>query len=208
MKADVSTDGDATRKEAEEALAAGEARMHALLEAAGDGIISIDGRDAIQTINPAAEQLFGYVADEVIGRNVKILMPPPYREEHDSYIARYLATGEKKEEDHRDRPRSVQFEEGRHDLPHGPIRGRSPSGRRADLPRDRPRYHRAEAGRGAVPVGCRISAQVAAKTSSCAVERLFIKGDEALRSHRYLFFHAPRAGNTFLHENLEFLADH
>jgi two-component system, LuxR family, sensor kinase FixL len=70
--------------------------MHALLEAAVDGIISIDERGGIQTINPAAERLFGYRADEVIGKNIKILMPSPYQGEHDGYIARYLATGEKK----------------------------------------------------------------------------------------------------------------
>jgi len=96
MKFDVSTDGARTRKQAEKALANTEARMHALLEAAVDGIISIDEGGVIQTINPAAERLFGYSADEAIGQNVKMLMPPPYRGEHDSYLARFLATGEKK----------------------------------------------------------------------------------------------------------------
>lgn len=70
------------------------ARWQALLTAAVDGIVSIDERGLIQTFNPAAERMFGYRADEVIGRNVSILMPSPYREEHDGYIARYLATGE------------------------------------------------------------------------------------------------------------------
>lgn len=74
----------------------GDARLQALLEAIVDGIISIDERGIIQTINPAAERLFGYAATEVIGRNVKILMPSPYQEEHDDYIAHYLSTGEKK----------------------------------------------------------------------------------------------------------------
>ncbi len=96
MGADVSTDGEVTGADARQALAASEARMHALLEAAVDGIISIDERGTVQTINPAAERLFGYGADEVIGQNVKMLMPSPYREEHDGYLARYLATGEKK----------------------------------------------------------------------------------------------------------------
>jgi PAS domain S-box-containing protein len=96
MKDDVSTDSDGTRKQVKNALATSEARMHALLEAVVDGIISIDERGVIQTINPAAERLFGYAAQEVIGQNVKLLMPSPYQGEHDGYLARYLATGEKK----------------------------------------------------------------------------------------------------------------
>lgn len=77
-------------------LAASEARIHALLEAAVDGIISIDERGIIQTINPAGQRLFGYAEEELIGLNVKILMPSPYRNEHDGYLARYLDTGVKK----------------------------------------------------------------------------------------------------------------
>lgn len=79
-----------------EPLAIHDSRMHALLEAAVDGIISTDDRGIIQTINPSGERLFGYSEDEVVGRNVSMLMPAPYREEHDGYIARYLATGEKR----------------------------------------------------------------------------------------------------------------
>jgi PAS domain S-box-containing protein len=86
----------AEQRRTQQLLAASEARMHALLEAAVDGIISIDARGLIQTINPAAERMFGYAEDEVIGQNVKLLMPSPYHEEHDGYLARYLATGEKK----------------------------------------------------------------------------------------------------------------
>ena len=96
MKDDVSTDSDGTRMQVKNALATSEARMHALLEAVVDGIISIDERGVLQTINPAAERLFGYAAQEVIGQNVKLLMPSPYQGEHDGYLAHYLATGEKK----------------------------------------------------------------------------------------------------------------
>ena len=63
MNPDGPTDSDVTRKNAQDALASSEARMHAILEAAVDGIISIDERGAIQTINPAAERLFGYAAE-------------------------------------------------------------------------------------------------------------------------------------------------
>lgn len=76
--------------------AASEARVQALLEVAVDGIIAIDERGIIETINPAAERLFGYAADELLGQNVSVLMPQPFRAEHDDYIARYLASGEKR----------------------------------------------------------------------------------------------------------------
>jgi two-component system, LuxR family, sensor kinase FixL len=96
MKADISTNTDGASTQVRVALAASEARMRALLEAAVDGIISIDEHGVIQTINPAAERLFGFAADEVIGQNVKVLMPSPYREEHDGYLNRYLTIGEKR----------------------------------------------------------------------------------------------------------------
>ncbi|MCS6851866.1 MAG: PAS domain S-box protein [Gemmataceae bacterium] len=81
---------------ARDSLTTSRASVQALLEAAVDGIISIDERGIIQTINPAAERLFGYNAEELVGRNVGILMPPPYCDEHDQYLARYLATGQKR----------------------------------------------------------------------------------------------------------------
>lgn len=96
MKLNHPSASETYRTEAAQALATGEARMRALLEAAVDGIISIDGQGTIETINPAAERLFGYGPEEVIGRNVKMLMPSPYRDEHDNYLARYLATGAKR----------------------------------------------------------------------------------------------------------------
>lgn len=75
---------------------ANEARLHALLEAAVDCIIAIDDRGVVLSINPAGEKLFGYASEDLQGRNVSMLMPPPYRDEHDGYLARYLATGEKR----------------------------------------------------------------------------------------------------------------
>jgi PAS domain S-box-containing protein len=81
-------------KHAETGLRDREARTHAILQTAVDGIITIDMRGTIESFSPAAERLFGYTADEVIGHNVTRLMPSPYREEHDGYLARYLQTGE------------------------------------------------------------------------------------------------------------------
>ncbi|WP_255556474.1 PAS domain S-box protein [Methylococcus sp. Mc7] len=71
-----------------------EATLRAVLDTLVDGIVVIDDRGAIQLFTPAAERMFGYHADEVLGRNVGLLMPSPYREEHDAYIGRYLRTGE------------------------------------------------------------------------------------------------------------------
>src|SRR5262245_15112700 len=79
-----------------EQLRAVEARWQSIVDSAVDGIIVIDSRGLIEAFNPAAERLFGYGKGEVIGRNVSMLMPSPHREEHDGYIARYLATGQAK----------------------------------------------------------------------------------------------------------------
>lgn len=70
------------------------ALLHAIIENAIDGIITIDERGLIESINPAACKLFGYTIDEVIGKNISLLVPHPDKEKHDEYIARYQRTGE------------------------------------------------------------------------------------------------------------------
>jgi len=84
------------RKAAEKALRESAERMRAVVETAVDGVILIDAFGNILMFNPACERLFGYQAREVIGQNVRILMPPPYRDEHDGYIANYRRTGRAK----------------------------------------------------------------------------------------------------------------
>jgi len=77
-----------------QALRRSEDFLRAIVTTAGDAIITIDRQGLIETFNPAAEHLFGYAADEVLGENVRVLMAAPYRDEHDGYIQRYLSTGE------------------------------------------------------------------------------------------------------------------
>jgi PAS domain S-box-containing protein len=68
-------------------------KLEAILTSAVSAIITIDSGGRIETVNPAAETMFGYEAPELAGRNVTMLMPEPYRSQHDAYLARYLATG-------------------------------------------------------------------------------------------------------------------
>ncbi len=70
------------------------ALLQAIIENAIDGIITIDDRGHIESINPSGCRLFGYTPDEVAGKNIAMLMPPPDRDRHDQYISRYQHTGE------------------------------------------------------------------------------------------------------------------
>jgi PAS domain S-box-containing protein len=69
------------------------ALLTAIIDNAIDGIITIDSRGLVASINPSACKLFGYASDEVIGSNISKLMPNPYRDEHDDYLTRYQHTG-------------------------------------------------------------------------------------------------------------------
>ncbi|QKC99067.1 PAS domain S-box protein [Mesorhizobium sp. NZP2298] len=78
------------------ALQLREDHLRSILATVPDAMIVIDESANIQSFSTAAEMLFGYKASEVIGQNVKMLMPSPYREEHDTYMQRYLKTGERR----------------------------------------------------------------------------------------------------------------
>jgi len=70
-----------------------EDRMRAIVNTVVDGIITIDDKGTVENLNPAAGRIFGYGPEEVVGRNIKMLMPDPYRREHDDYLINYLTTG-------------------------------------------------------------------------------------------------------------------
>ncbi len=70
-----------------------ETRLQTLVDTAVDSIVTIDARGTVRSFNPAAEHLFGWTADEVIGHNVKMLMPDPHHSAHDNYLANYMRTG-------------------------------------------------------------------------------------------------------------------
>ena len=84
----------ARRMRAEDDLRANETYTRAILATVDEGVITIDARGNAETFNPAAERVFGYAAAEVIGHNIKMLMPDPYHGRHDAYLEHYRATGE------------------------------------------------------------------------------------------------------------------
>jgi two-component system, LuxR family, sensor kinase FixL len=73
-----------------------EAHLQSILDTVPDAMIVIDERGIMQSFSTAARRLFGYAPEEVVGKNIKMLMPSPYRESHDGYLERYLRTGERK----------------------------------------------------------------------------------------------------------------
>ena len=94
--------GGAWRRERERSLETGrtmsqqQAHLQSILDTVPDATIVIDPLGLIESFNVAAVRQFGYQPAEVIGTNISLLMPSPYREQHDAYLARYLSTGEKR----------------------------------------------------------------------------------------------------------------
>ena len=99
-----------------------EAHVKSILDTIPDAMIVIDERGLMQSFSAAAERLFGYAAAEVLGQNVKMLMPSPYRDDHDGYIGRYLA--HRRAAHHRHRPGGRRRAQGRVDLSAGAERRR------------------------------------------------------------------------------------
>ena len=81
------------REAVEEALTASNIQQQALIDTMVDAVIIIDETGEIQNFNPAAEAMFGYTASEMVGRNIRLLMPEPHRSAHDGYLARHRETG-------------------------------------------------------------------------------------------------------------------
>lgn len=73
-----------------------ESRNNAILATVADAIITINPSGIIESFNPSAERIFGYTKNEIIGKNINILMPEPYHSEHDGYLKHHQETGEKK----------------------------------------------------------------------------------------------------------------
>ena len=80
--------------QAQQALRESEQRWRAVVASAVDAVVVIDGKGLIESFNSSAELLFGYSESEIAGVNVSVLMPSPYRDEHDGYLERYQSTNE------------------------------------------------------------------------------------------------------------------
>lgn len=78
------------------ALREGDARIRSIVDTVVDGIVTINAKGDVKSFNPAAENIFGYSQNEVLNRNVNMLMPEPYHREHDGYLHNYTSTGKKK----------------------------------------------------------------------------------------------------------------
>ncbi|MFH2130787.1 MAG: PAS domain S-box protein, partial [bacterium] len=81
------------REQAENRFRQSDSRVHAIMNSVVDGIITISQKGLIESFNPGAEKIFGYPKEETIGRNINMLMPEPYKSEHDQYLRNYLNTG-------------------------------------------------------------------------------------------------------------------
>ena len=77
------------------ALQNSEAHIRAIVETAPDGIMTIDEHGSIEMMNPRLTEIFGYTEQEILGHNITLLMPEPYKSRHDDYLKRYCETGEK-----------------------------------------------------------------------------------------------------------------
>lgn len=87
---------DETREQIETDLREREAHLRSVLDTVPDAMVVIDSQAMIRSFSATAQRLFGYSEAEAVGRNVSMLMPSPYREQHDGYLARYFTTGERR----------------------------------------------------------------------------------------------------------------
>ena len=82
-----------SQKQVEDELVESRERMKSVIDTIVEGVVAIDENGIVELFNPAAEHIFGYGASEIVGQNVNVLMPDPYRTEHDDYLRHYLKTG-------------------------------------------------------------------------------------------------------------------
>ncbi len=90
--------------QADDALRASEARWRTLVDTAPDAIVTIDHSGIMTTCNEAAGRMFGYTTEEMLGRNVSLLMPSPHREAHDHYLSQYHRAPDREPRPHRHAP--------------------------------------------------------------------------------------------------------